>query len=200
MSINITLEGVVSKDGAKLGIIADGVMSHYEPISGPVKGQIRTASCNPELAFQLVPAAGSEEAEQAPPQPKQAPLSDAELLALAKARGLLPAAPAVAAPPAVQAAEPGSPEFVTDRHRALDALYARVRSGEVSRPPATMIGLGDKTPAYVQWVKANVSEEDFKSIYSRKLPTMESHQEAVAKLERISKLGSGDVAHVIRVN
>lgn len=180
MSLSITPEGTVLKDGETLGTIIDGVMLHSAPISGVVKGQIRKAADNPELQFDLVQ--DGQEAEVVPLQPFKylTPLMDAFL---------------------AQTSKPSEDGFKTLRQLAQESIHNKVLSGEMPPPPPTMPALGQKTPEYVAWVKQHATEEEFTAMYPphRKLPTHESHDAALKKLAMQAKLGTGDEAFVMKI-
>ena len=70
MKIEIT-EGVVTNEGAELGIIQDGICHLTLPCAGPIKGEIRKVASNPDLKFLVgeAPDTEGDEAVQTPAAP-----------------------------------------------------------------------------------------------------------------------------------
>lgn len=163
----------VLRDGQQIAVIEDGVCRSYSAFPPVVKGQIKKAAGNAELAFYVIMQQDKSEPdafEQATKsvQPVELPTtfipheSDNVLK-----REHLPDATASATP------------------RTIADLHALAEKGTIPRPPATHEALGSRTPAFVQWVKAYLSPEDFEAAYrGRKLPTIEEVEHEFGKLSR----------------
>lgn len=156
----------VLRDGQQIAVIEGGVCRSYSAFPPVVKGQIKKAAGNASLTFELVE--GQDEPETPVVQPVELPTtfipheSDNALK-----REHLPDATAGATP------------------RTIADLHALAEKGAIPTPPATHEALGSRTPAFVQWVKAHLSPEDFEAAYrGRKLPTIEEVESEFAKLSR----------------
>lgn len=157
----------VLRDGQQIAVIEGGVCRSYSPLAPVLKGQIKKAAGNASLTFELVEEQGGEP-ETPVVQPVELPTtfipheSDNVLK-----REHLPDATASATP-----------------HTIAD-LHALAEKGAIPKPPPTHEALGSRTPAFVQWVKAHLSPEDFEAAYrGRKLPTIEEVESEFAKLSR----------------
>lgn len=169
----------VLRDGQQIAVIEGGVCRSYSAFPPVVKGQIKKAAGNASLTFELV-----EETQE----PK-APLVQA-IEAIEEKPGLAPEAAKL-----LQLAKDtaqGKPlvEAVAELEaqplpRTIADLHALAEKGTIPKPPATHEALGSRTPAFVQWVKAHLSPEDFEAAYrGRKLPTIEEVESEFAKLSR----------------
>lgn len=179
MSISITPEGVVFKDGEELGLIEGDTMLQNCSISGVVKGQIRKEANNPALQFELVTA--KEYEAESPPQKQDSlgrPPTLEELKAMAAAHGLAISIPSEPIPVV-------NPDFVVQEGRpprpALAELMEKAQRGEIPYPPQMGAG-GDKTPAFVKWFKEHATEEQFNAQYQGRRYKLEEVKPASTRL------------------
>lgn len=156
----------VLRDGQQIAVIEGGVCRSYSAFPPVVKGQIKKAAGNASLTFELVEIA-SKEVEYEGEKFTQIGVTTT---------------PDVGSPPAVEAVA----ELETQPlPRTIADLHALAEKGTIPKPPATHEALGSRTPAFVQWVKAHLSPEDFEAAYrGRKLPTIEEVESEFAKLSR----------------
>lgn len=190
MSISITPEGVVFKDGEELGIIEGDKMLQNCSISGVVKGQIRKEANNPALQFELKPngltieklqTARAMLLEETPPEYVEVPIKPItleELKAMAAAHGLAISIPSEPIPVV-------NPDFVVQEGRpprpALAELMEKAQRGEIPYPPQMGAG-GDKTPAFVKWFKEHATEEQFNAQYQGRRYKLEEVKPASTRL------------------
>lgn len=158
----------VLRDGQQIAVIEGGVCRSYSTFPPVVKGQIKKAAGNAALTFELVE--GQDEPETPVVQPVEEPLPIAKLAS----EQVHPT------PEMANAAEAA----LSEPHTIAD-LYALAEKGIIPKPPATHEALGSRTPAFVQWVKAHLSPEDFEAAYrGRKLPSIEEVEHEFGKLSR----------------
>lgn len=157
----------VLRDGQQIAVIEGGVCRSYSAFPPVVKGQIKKAAGNASLTFELVEEQGGEP-ETPVVQPVEEPLPIAKLASEQVEIMQAVAEPALAEHPAT-----------------IADLHALAEKGTIPKPPATHEALGSRTPAFVQWVKAHLSPEDFEAAYrGRKLPTIEEVEHEFGKLSR----------------
>lgn len=76
---------------------------------------------------------------------------------------------------------------IKTKDAAYRSLIVAVERGEIPPPPPQLAALGDKTPAFVDWVRAHATPEEFETIYGRrKLPTLQDYQNGERKRRRIA--------------
>ena len=213
----------VLRDGQQIAVIEDGVCRSYFPMPPVLKGQIKKATNNAALTFDVIK-------EQPPADPERRAIRDAitkanrkdpdwteaiiAMLPDERARGWVDAKVAALGnslssssaiyceefetvmleaydsikkgetpPPAVEAAAELEAQPLP---RTIADLHALAEKGTIPKPPATHEALGSRTPAFVQWVKAHLSPEDFEAAYrGRKLPTIEEVEHEFGKLSRM---------------
>lgn len=156
----------VMRDGQQIAVIEGGVCRSYSAFPPVVKGQIKKAAGNASLTFELVEEQGEPETPVVKPVELPTTFIPHESDNVLK-REHLPDATASATP-----------------HTIAD-LHALAEKGTIPKPPATHEALGSRTPAFVQWVKAHLSPEDFEAAYrGRKLPSIEEVEHEFGKLSR----------------
>jgi hypothetical protein len=75
--------------------------------------------------------------------------------------------------------------------RILNKQELIAKFSAISPPPATLPDMGDKTPAFVEWVRSHATEEEFAVIYppNRKQPSLAERDAGekirIAKLQRL---------------
>jgi hypothetical protein len=175
-----TKDGFVYKDGEQIAAIAGDVVSSPKALGPTVKGAIKKALDNDKLSFVVAEVGETETASDAEAVVVQpAPLSDAELLAELQKRGLAPVAPV---------AKQDEPQF---NARILNKQELVAKFSAISPPPPTLPDMGDKTPAFVEWVRSHATPEEFAAIYppNRKQPTLAQRDEGekvrLAKLQKL---------------
>ncbi len=174
-----TKDGFVYKEGEQIATIAGDVITSPKALGPTVKGAIKKALDNDKLSFIVAEVGEVEAASEAETVVQTAPMSDAELLAELQRRGLAPVAPA--APVAKQ----DEPQF---NARILNKQELVAKFSTISPPPPTLPDMGDKTPAFVEWVCSHATPEEFAAIYpqNRKRPSL--LERANGELERLAKL------------
>lgn len=177
----------VLRDGQQIALIEDGVCRSYSAFPPVVKGQIKKASGNPALAFELVEAqdgaSGGGEVE-APVVQAQGGI-DPENFRKAKEMLSVPE-PVVQAVKATEPEAPIPPDEDGRGPRTIADLHTLAEIGMIPQPPPTHEALGSRNPVFVQWVKAHLSPEDFAAAYrGRKLPTVEEVEAEFGKLSRV---------------
>lgn len=167
---------VVTNDGEPIGTIAEGVCTLQKPVGPTVKGAIKKAASLAALTFVVSDAPDEEEADA--PTPSLADMSDDELAAEMKRRGLIqeaPETPAVVQPPVVER-----------DLSAVDRLHKLAEEGKIPRPPEKHPAMGDKDPAYVAWFKTHATPAEIATRYpeNRRVPaSVREFQEAAEKLQ-----------------
>lgn len=174
----ITIENnQIIRDGEPIGVIHDGIGYMKSKPAPRLVPQIREAAGNPDLKFEVGDAPTIKdsltveqpeeigvtvevEAEEEPAAPK--PLSDSELLAEMQRRGLIPA-------PVIPQTAPPELIAVRTRQEIMDSLQAKAAKGQIQPAPECHPQMGDKTPEFVAWVKANTTEREFLAIYGNRL-------------------------------
>ena len=155
----------VLRDGQQIALIEDGVCRSYSAFPPVVKGQIKKAAGNAELAFYVI----MQQDKSEPDAFEQAIKEEAEQ----------PKTPLEKMAQVVGDLMPSEPRTIAD-------LHALAEKGTIPPPPPTHEALGSRTPAFVQWVKAHLSPEDFAAAYrGRKLPTVEEVEAEFGKLSRV---------------
>jgi hypothetical protein len=184
--MNIAInEARVSKDGEEIGMIL-GEICYLEAKVGPtVKGAIKKAA-GVDLSFVVGDAPDENDTENdteeakdvdAPP-PSLADMSDDELAAEMKRRGLIqevPETPAVVQPPVIER-----------DLSAVDRLHRLAGEGKIPQPPEKHPAMGDKDPAYVAWFKAHATPAEIATRYpeNRRVPvTVREFVQAEEKLK-----------------
>lgn len=163
MKIEI-INGVVTKDGEEIGMIQDGTC-HLLAVVGPtVKGAIKKASGIDGLTF-VVGEASEDEGEAS--KPSLAHMSDDDLAAEMKRRGLIQDAPAV-----VESSAIVQPAVVERDLSAVERLHKLADEGKIPKPPMKHPAMGDKTPEYVAWFKAHATPAEIAARYpdNRRVP------------------------------
>ena len=139
----------ILRDGETIGRI-DGdtaVMSAMPP--GVVKGQIRKAAGNAGLAFVVEESTGL------------------TVEKLQKAKEIM----GMSGPEQVVTLEAGTMRMTSrepSMPRNLSDLEAAAEAGLIPMPPEKHPAMGDKTPAFVEWVRAHLSADDFQRHYHRR--------------------------------
>lgn len=172
MNIEIN-NGVVTKDGEEIGTIQDGTCHLLAKVGPTVKGAIKKASGIDGLAFVVGEAedSASRESELSDMSTggavSLADMSDDDLAAEMKRRGLIQDAPAVVESPAIV-----QPAVVERDLSAVERLHKLADEGKIPTPPAKHPAMGDKTPEYVAWFKANATPEEIAKRYpeNRRVP------------------------------
>jgi hypothetical protein len=196
---------VVTNDGEPIGTITEGVCTLQKPVGPTVKGAIKKAAGLASLTFVASDAPGEPE-DEAPlpdginadgtipqdefeeemkrqharksPTPSLAEMSDDELAAEMKRRGLIqeaPETPTVAQPPVIER-----------DLSAVDRLHKLADEGKIPQPPEKHSAMGDKTPAYVAWFKQHATPAEMATRYpdNRRVPaTVREFQQAAEKLQ-----------------
>jgi hypothetical protein len=182
-----TKDGFVYKDGEQIATITGDVITSPKALGPTVKGAIKKALGNDRLSF-IVAEVGplsdgdliDEMHRRADPTTRPVPMSDAELLAELQKRGL--------APKPEKTGIPDEPQF---NARILNKQELVAKFSAISPPPATLPDMGDKTPAFVEWVRSHATPEEFAVIYpaNRKQPTLAQRDEGekvrLAKLQKL---------------
>lgn len=169
MNIEIK-DNVVTNDGDEIGIIQDATCRLLKAAAPTVKGAIRKASGNPELQFIVGDAPDTQEedlSEVDAPKPALADMSDDDLAAEMKRRGLIQDAPtAPEAPVVVQ------PPVIERDLSAVERIHKLADEGKIPKPPEKHPAMGDKTPAYVDWFKAHATPAEIAVRYpdNRRVP------------------------------
>ena len=188
--------GVVTNDGQEIGRIEGSVCTLTAKVGPPVKSAIRKAG-GEDLTFvqakeEAPPPTPAIPPAEPPPAASSAPapMSDAELLAEMQRSGLAPAStPTVASSlPEVEKMLEARPDMSFEdaeklarertKKRTVNSLAIAVARGEIPPPPKTNPAMGDKDPAYVEWMKKHATPEEFQNLYGHraKLPTMNEWQ------------------------
>jgi hypothetical protein len=194
MNIEIN-EARVSKDGEEIGMIL-GEICYLEAKVGPtVKGAIKKAA-GVELSFVVGDAPDENDTEEdkdvdAPP-PSLANMSDDELAAEMKRRGLIqevPETPAVVQPPVIER-----------DLSAVERLHRLAGEGKIPQPPEKHPAMGDKTPAYVAWFKQHATPAEIATRYpdNRRVPATE--REFVQAEEKLKGRLPGEVKDTEKAN
>jgi hypothetical protein len=179
MNIEIR-DGFVYKEGDIIAKVTGDTIKSLKALGPTVKGAIKKEVGNDKLSFvvaDLGEAETASDAEVGVVQP--APMSDAELLAEMQRRGLAPSVPV---------AKQEEPQF---NARILNKQELVAKFSAISPPPATLPDMGDKTPAFVEWVRSHASAEEFTFLYppNRKQPTLAQRDEGekvrIAKLQKL---------------
>lgn len=179
MKIEIT-DGTVTNDGEVIGTIKDDVCYLKEKVGPTVKGAIKKASGIDGLSFVVGEETpeGSSEGSVETSVPSIADLSDDELAAEMKRRGLIQEAPAVESHASPTPVVAGSLSGVERLQKLAD-------EGKIPQPPAKHPAMGDKTPEFVTWFRTHATPEEFAARYpeNRRLPGSHSAwKEAQAKI------------------
>jgi len=172
MNIHIK-NGVVTNDGDEIGSIQDSTCHLIAKVGPTVKGAIRKESGIVDLQF-IVGDNGDD-------KPSLADMSDDDLAAEMKRRGLIQEAPPVTETPvAVQ------PPVIERDLSAVERLHKLADDGKIPRPPAKHPAMGDKTPEYVAWFKDHATPEEIATRYpdNRRAPaTVAEFVKAESKLQ-----------------
>lgn len=162
-------DGVVTNDGAVIGTIEDGTCFLKKKVGPTVKGAIKKEAAMSELAF-VVGETPDEDADDAP-KPSLATMSDDELAAEMKRRGLIQDAPDVPTPAfaIVSQVEADKP---APGIGAVARLHDLAAKGQIPQPPSKNPAMGDKTPEYVAWFKTHATPEEIAARYpdNRRVP------------------------------
>lgn len=174
-------QGRVLKDGDEIGVIQENTCLLVEKVGPTVKGAIKKAAGLVALTFVVSDAPGDEDADENKdvdaPTPSLADMSDDELAAEMKRRGLIqeaPETPAVVQPPVVER-----------DLSAVDRLHKLAEEGKIPRPPEKHPAMGDKDPAYVAWFKTHATPAEIATRYpeNRRVPaSVREFQVAADKL------------------
>jgi hypothetical protein len=170
-------DGHVYKDGEEIGTLDVSTVKLSRTIGPTVKAAIKRETGDDSIKFEVAETETVSEAETVVIQP--APLSDAELLAELQKRGLAPVAPAI---------KQEEPQF---NARILNKQELVAKFSAITPPPATLPDMGDKTPAFVEWVRSHATAEEFAVIYpaNRKRPSLAERDEGekvrLAKLQKL---------------
>lgn len=162
MNIEIN-NGVVTKDGEEIGMIQDETCHLLAKVGPTVKGAIKKASGIDGLAFVV----GEAPEDDGDAKPSLADMSDDDLAAEMKRRGLIQDAPAVVESPAIV-----QPAAVERDLSAVERLHKLADEGKIPPPPAKHPAMGDKTPEYVAWFKTHATPEEIANRYpdNRRVP------------------------------
>ena len=185
--------GVVLNDGEEIGFIEESVCTLRKPVGPTVKGAIKRESVITDLSFAVSKTPGLDQAAKAARKaqeleehplvvvsstPSLADMSDDELAAEMKRRGLIqeaPETPAVVQPPVIER-----------DLSAVDRLHKLAEEGKIPRPPEKHPAMGDKDPAYVAWFKTHATPAEIATRYpeNRRVPaSVREFQAAVEKLQ-----------------
>lgn len=160
----------VLRDGQQIATLESGVCYSYSPLAPVLKGQIKKASGNASLTFELVEVTGKEieyEGEK---------FTQIGITTTPDTGGI---------DRDTNAREVHSRSVEAKGPRTIADLHTLAEIGTIPKPPSTHEALGSRTPAFVQWVKAHLSPEDFEAAYKgRKLPTIEEVEHEFGKLSR----------------
>jgi hypothetical protein len=200
-----TKDGFVYKDGEQIATITGDIITSPKALGPTVKGAIKKALDIDKLSF-IVAGIGETQAATTTSATtanwqamlshsvgdvfttvtgavkatdSTAPLSDAELLAELQRRGLAPVAPTI---------KQEEPQF---NARILNKQELVAKFSAITPPPATLPDMGDKTPAFVEWVRSHATAEEFAVIYPahRKQPSLAERDAGekvrIAKLQRL---------------
>jgi len=181
MNIQIK-EGVVTNDGDEIGIIQDSTCHLTVKVGPTVKGAIRKESGVVDLQF-IVGDTDDERGGYGRDEVKVslADMSDDELAAEMKRRGLIQEAPPVTETPVTV-----QPPVIERDLSAVERLHKLADEGKIPRPPAKHPAMGDKTPEYVAWFKDHATPEEIAVRYpdNRRIPaTVSEFAKAEAKLQ-----------------
>lgn len=199
MKIEIKEGGSVTNDGAVIGAI-DGSTCYLKEKVGPtVKGAIRKESGIVDLVFVTGTPEDFEREEKSTLTVEKilvgekeqivADMSDDELAAEMKRRGLIQDAPEAPEAPASTHAPVFAPQVEADKPArgisAVQRLHDLAAKGQIPQPPAKNPAMGDKTPEYVAWFKAHATAEEIAVRYpdNRRVPA--STAEFAAAQERL---------------
>ncbi len=177
MNIEIK-DGHVYKDGEEIGTLDVSTVKLSRAIGPTVKAAIKRETGDDSIKFEVAETEAVSDAETVVVQP--APLSDAELLAELQRRGL--------APKPEKTGIPDEPQF---NARILNKQELIARFSTISPPPPTLPDMGDKTPAFVDWVRSHATAEEFAVIYppNRKQPSLAERdageRQRIAKLQKL---------------
>lgn len=181
MKIEIN-NSVVTNDGDEIGIIQDSTCHLTVKVGPTVKGAIRKESGITDLQF-IVGDSPDEGDGYGRDEVKTslADMSDDELAAEMKRRGLIREAP-----PVVESAAIIQPHVKPVDLSAVDRLNKLADEGKIPKPPAKHPAMGDKTPDYVAWFKAHATPEEIATRYpeNRRIPaSVREFQQAAEKLQ-----------------
>jgi len=172
---------VVTNDGEPIGTIAEGVCTLQKAVGPTVKGAIKKAAGLVALTFVVSDAPSDEDADENKdvdaPTPSLADMSDDELAAEMKRRGLIQEASET--PAVVQ------PHVIERDLSAVDRLHKLADEGRIPRPPEKHPAMGDKDPAYVAWFKTHATPAEIATRYpeNRRVPaSVREFQAAADKL------------------
>lgn len=180
--MKIEIQGaVILKDGEQIATAEGSTVTSLAKLAPTVKGAIKKALGDDAVTFAEATQVGSEKTS---PTTNSQMLSDADLLALLAARGLAP-----------QVAPRPSGQLIEIENRFLSKQQILERFAQIEPPPPTLDDMGDKTPAYVEWVRRHATEDEWNKIYGTriqrkgKLPTLEDRdrgeQRRRAMLDRL---------------
>jgi hypothetical protein len=192
-----TKDGFVYKDGDIIAtitgdVITGDVITSPKALGPTVKGAIKKALNIDKLSF-IVAGIGETEAITREVVSKLHPstgafevasrvekeISDAELFAELQRRGFTSRTPAI---------KQEEPQF---NARILNKQELVAKFSAITPPPATLPDMGDKTPAFVEWVRSHATAEEFAVIYPahRKQPSLAERDAGekvrIAKLQRL---------------
>jgi len=188
-----TKDGFVYKEGETIATIIGDIVSSPKALGPTVKGAIKKALNNDKLSFIVAEIGETETLSDATTTVMDMPMtateinlrganrgiSDAELIAELQRRGLAPVAPV---------AKQEEPQF---NARIMNKQELVAKFSAITPPPATLPDMGDKTPAFVEWVRSHATPEEFAAIYppNRKQPSLAERdageQQRIAKLQKL---------------
>lgn len=165
--MKMELQGnAITKDGKGIATVDGNTVFSAKPLGPRDKGEIKKLLGLDEITWE----AQKQDEEEAPQ------LTDAQLLAMLKERGL-------AASPQVAPKSISVPTEELTKDKALAAIRARAGNTE----PQTHPFMGDKDPVFVEWVRTNGTEDEYKAIYAKmlargvKFPSYKDHEDGERK-------------------
>lgn len=179
-------DNIVTNDGDEIGAIHGSTCRLVKTVGPTVKSAIKKAAGVDGLAF-VVGAPDEpekkdeEEVSEDDLPPSLADMSDDDLAAEMKRRGLIQDAPPVLEAPAVV-----QPPVKERDLSAVERLHDLAIRGEIPPPPAKHPAMGDKDPAYVAWFKTYATPAEIATRYpeNRRVPASEAEfLRAQAKLQ-----------------
>jgi hypothetical protein len=194
--MNITIEGnTISKDGVIIGTYAGADVTLKKDVGPTVKSAIKRAIGMNHINWsvgelRMTATEVKQRVEAMAPAKAETPLatlSDEEIAAELKRRGLLPppvATAPISAKELQQEAEVRGEWTGVERVNHLQRILDAALRGEIPSPPKCHPQMGDKDPQFVAWAKLHATPEEFEGNYrnrNRKLPSYEQFSEGEAK-------------------